>query len=58
MSEIVCFSAVLAASRSLPSIAVRMLLERVAQARPELTVALAVLQTLTMRFERGCMQAT
>src|SRR6185295_1865782 len=32
-------------------------LERVAQARAELTVVLAVLETLPMRLERGCMRS-
>ena len=32
-------------------------LERAAQARTELAVVLAVLQTLTMRLERGCMRS-
>ena len=32
-------------------------LERVAQARAELAIALAVLQTLSMRFERGCVRS-
>ena len=32
-------------------------LQRIAQARPELAVVLAVFQTLTMRFERGCMRS-
>ena len=57
MSEIVSFSAALGAGQVVAVDGGADVLERAAQARPELAVALAVLQTLPVRFERGCMRS-
>ena len=53
----VCFSAVFAAGQVVAVDRRADVPERVAQPRAELAVVLAVLQTLTMRFERGCMRS-
>ena len=57
MSEMVCFSAVFGAGQIVAVDGGADALQRVAQPRTELAVVLAVLQTLTMRFERGCMRS-
>ena len=56
MSEMVCFSAALRAGQVVAVDGGADALEGAAQARPELAVALAVLETLPMRFERGCVR--
>ena len=56
MSEMVCFSAVFGARQVVAVDGGADVLQRAAQARTELAVALAVLETLPMRFERGCVR--
>ena len=55
MSEMVCFRAFFALGQVVAVDGGADVPERVAQPRSELAVALVVLDTLTMRFERGCM---
>ena len=57
MSEIVCFQRRLGAGQVVAVDGGADALERAAQVRAELAVALAVLETLSVRFERGCMRS-